>query len=156
MSKTISTGLVALLFGIIYSFQAFQLPKATVGNALAPLYFPLGLGILMAIFGFILIVQDIMKNGIVIKKTNKTAKISYTAKMITYTSVISILYALIFDKVGYVISTILFMAAILFAINGKKQWKINMIVSISFALIIYISFSKLLGIILPPIPYLEF
>lgn len=155
MNKSALSGLIAFLLGVIYTYQSLQLPKATIGKAWAPIYFPLGLGILMTLFGLILLAQEIKRNGI-LKTNNEHKGISYTAKMIAYTSFISLIYAFLFDEIGYLLSTILFMGAMLNAINGLKKWRMNMIISISFALVIYITFSKFLGIILPPIPYIEF
>jgi putative tricarboxylic transport membrane protein len=62
------------------------------------------------------------------------------------------LYAAFFDKVGYVISTILFLEGELFLFNGLKNWKVNTMVSVIFSLVIYILFSKLLGVYLPMTP----
>ncbi|GBF12486.1 tripartite tricarboxylate transporter TctB family protein [Tepidibacillus infernus] len=157
MNTTALTGIVSILIGIVYSIQSYQLPKATVGNAWAPIYFPLGLGVLMAIFGVVMLVQGLAKgkanNG---EQKQGKMKMTYTAKLIAFTSVVSIIYALLFDRIGYVLSTIFFLGAILFVVNGVKQWKTNMIVSISFALGIYIVFSKFLGIILPKMPFIGF
>ncbi|MFV9510367.1 tripartite tricarboxylate transporter TctB family protein [Tepidibacillus sp. LV47] len=157
MNKSIITSIVAMVIGIVYSVQAYQLPRATVGSNMAPIYFPLGLGVFMFVFGMILFIRTVLKEGWKGKESiTKEKGISYTAKLITFTSVVSIIYAFIFDLFGYVLSTIFFMGAILFVVNGKKQWKVNIIVSITFSLGIYIIFSKFLGIILPKIPFIEF
>ena len=158
MNRSVLTGIAAMILGSVYSYQSYQLPRATIGKEMAPLYFPLGLGLLMFIFGMILLIQAWSKGGMKRDAEDREESIgfSYTAKLITFTSVISILYALLFDVIGYVFSTILFLGAILFVINGKTQWKVNMIVSISFSLSIYIVFSKFLGIILPKMPFIGF
>lgn len=156
MNKTSVLGIVAFLLGVIYSYQAYNLPKASIGNAWAPIYFPLGLGVLMAIVGVFLMIQGWVKEGIHLNLSKDKFKLSYTVKLIIYTSVISILYAILFDRIGYVLSTTLFMGAILFVVNGYKQWKINLLVSFGFSLIIYLAFSKLLGIILPMTPFISF
>ena len=158
MNRSALTGIIAMLLGVIYTYQAYHLPRATVGNVMAPVYFPLGLGVLMFIFGLSIFIQTWIKAGIMnaSEKQEKKWALSYTAKLITFTSVISILYAILFDIIGYVFSTILFLGAMLFVINGVKQWKVNAIVSITFALSIYLVFSKLLGIYLPRIPWIEF
>lgn len=159
MNRSALTGIIAMLLGVVYSYQAYHLPRATVGNVMAPVYFPLGLGVLMFIFGLAIFIQTWIKAGIINGSSEQQGKkwaFSYTAKLITFTSFISILYAILFDIIGYVFSTILFLGAILFVINGVKQWKVNAIVSVTFALTIYIVFSKLLGIYLPRMPWIEF
>ena len=157
MNKNIISGIAAISMGLIYSIQSYHLPKATIGNPWAPIYFPLGIGILMVVFGSILLIQGLaQRKSHQIDGERKRLSFTYTAKLITYTSAISLIYALIFEPFGYVLSTIFFMGAILSAVNGLKQWKINLIISIGFSLSIYIVFSKFLGIILPPIPFIEF
>jgi len=158
VNRSALTGLIAILLGIIYSYQSYHLPRAAIGKAMAPIYFPLGLGILMVIFGIILFTQTWFKYGIKFhtESTEKKPGLSYTTKLIMFTSTISIIYALLFDVLGYVLSTILFLGTILFVVNGKKQWKVNMLVSISFALAIYLVFSNLLGIVLPKMPFVNF
>ena len=47
-----------------------------------------------------------------------------------------------------------FMISMLIIVNGKKKWKVNIIIALAFSVGIYIIFSKLLGISLPQIPYL--
>ena len=158
MNKTSIVGLFAIIIGIVYGFESYHLPKASIGKEWAPIYFPLGLGVLMVIFGIILFIQGVLNN----KKSESDDKIefkpsfSYSAKLITFTSLISIIYALLFERVGYIIATMIFLGSILFVVNGKKQWITNIIVSVGFSLVIYILFSKFLGISLPKTPYLEF
>ena len=155
MNKSTLSGLIAMLLGVIYTYQSLQLPKATIGKAWAPIYFPLGLGVLMTFFGLILFIQQVKKHGMTQQK-NERKGITHTAKMIIFTSIVSVIYAFIFDDFGYLLSTTLFMGAMLSAINGMNKWKMNIIISVSFALVIYVTFSKFLGIILPPMPYFEF
>ncbi|MDF2545413.1 MAG: tripartite tricarboxylate transporter TctB family protein [Anaerosolibacter sp.] len=153
MNLSALTAVLTLVIGIIYSIQSYNLPRATIGSPMAPVYFPLGLGVLMAIFGIILLTQSV-KRGDFKGMDNKEKGLTYTGKLIAYTCFVSIIYALIFEEAGFVISTILFLGSILFVVNGKDQWKTNTIVAVSFSLGIYIVFSKMLGIILPPLPFL--
>lgn len=156
MSISAISGIVSVILGVVYSIQAFNLPRASVGSPMAPILFPLGLGILMTVFGIVILAQDFKKNGLKSKEKGAKEGFSYTAKMVTYTCVISILYALLFEPLGYVLSTIFFLEAILMVVNGKDKWKVNTIVSASFSLGIYLVFAKLLGISLPMIPLINF
>ncbi|MGE4283524.1 MAG: tripartite tricarboxylate transporter TctB family protein [Clostridia bacterium] len=149
-------GIITMLVGLVYSIQAYNLPRASVGNPVAPLYFPMGLGILMIIFGAILFIKESRKGGLVLKEKAETKKrMEPATKMIVVACISSIIYALIFEKVGYVLATIFFMSTMLFTLNGKKQWKTNMIVAVCFSIGIYVIFLKLLGIPLPMMPILE-
>ena len=159
MNKNLLSGLASTLLGLIYTIQAYQLPKASIGNEWAPIYFPLGLGVLMLLFGFILIIlglREVKSERGGAEKGKRKLEFTYTAKLITYVSILSILYALLFDRIGYLLSTIFFMGAILMVVNGLNKWKVNVLISVGFSLAIYILFSKLLGIILPPMPFIEF
>ncbi|MFZ5969641.1 MAG: tripartite tricarboxylate transporter TctB family protein [Bacillota bacterium] len=153
MNLSALTAIATLAVGIVYSIQSYNLPRATIGNPWAPVIFPLGLGVTMTVFGLILLLQSV-KNGDFKNSQNKEKGLTYTGKLIAFTCTVSIIYAMIFEKAGFVISTILFLGSILFAVNGKDQWKVNTLVAVSFSLGIYIVFSKLLGIILPPLPFL--
>lgn len=74
--------------------------------------------------------------------------------MIAYTCVVSIIYALLFERIGFVFSTFLFMQAVLMVVNGKMKWKTNTMVSAFFSIGIYVVFAKLFGISLPITPFI--
>jgi putative tricarboxylic transport membrane protein len=128
------------------------LEDASLGRAAEPKFFPLGLGVLMIILSIALILEELNK-----KKKEETKETSHftidsNLKKIGLTCLFAVLYAAFFDKVGYVISTILFLEGELFLFNGLKNWKVNTMVSVIFSLVIYILFSKLLGVYLPMTP----
>ncbi|PAB57962.1 tripartite tricarboxylate transporter TctB family protein [Anaeromicrobium sediminis] len=151
------TAVIVLLFGIIYSLRAYSLPRASIGSPMAPSIYPLLLGGSMIVLGLILLMKSSLqktKESIKEVMTKATENEIISRKMIKITCIVSIVYALLFDHLGYIISTFLFLQSMLFLTNGKKKWVINTIVSISFSIGIYVIFSKLLGISLPPIPYL--
>ncbi len=153
------TGIAAVIIGIAYSIQAYHLPRATVGNPLAPMVFPLILGLLMLVCGIILLVKEGMKKKEVTadqeKEKAKPKGLTRSTKLIIFTCVSSVIYALLFERIGYVLSTLLFMSSILFALNGKEKWKTNIIVATCFSISIYVVFLKLLSISLPLMPILE-
>ena len=154
MNYSALNGIITLVIGLAYSIQAFNLPMASIGNPMAPKYFPMGLGVIMTIFGIVLLSQSVKKGEF--KSTEKNQKgISYQGKLIAFTCLMSIVYALIFEELGFVIATMIFLGSILFAVNGKKQWKINTIVALCFSVGIYVMFSKVLGIMLPMMPFLD-
>ena len=153
MSPTLIAGIVSILVGVVYSIQAYSLPRATIGNPMAPVLFPLALGLIMTLCGIVLVVLELKKCGWQFSISKPS--LNYTGKLIAFTCIASIIYAFLFEEIGYVLSTFLFMEAILFAINGKEQWKINTIVSLCFSVGIYVIFSKLLGIVLPMMPILD-
>lgn len=156
MDMSALTGIVSIILGVVYSIQAYNLPRATVGKPMSPILFPLGLGALLVIFGIILLVQQILKGKLKIQGDNKPKEkgFSYSAKLIGYTCVVSIIYALLFERIGFVFSTFLFMQAVLMVVNGKMKWKTNTMVSAFFSIGIYVVFAKLFGISLPITPFI--
>lgn len=136
--------------------MSITLPNASIGNPIEPKIFPLLLGIGTTICGIILTIIEGRKKtaGKETKKENGKG-LSHDSKLIIYTCVVALVYALLFEPIGYVLSTILFMGAMLFALNGKEKWKTNIIVSLGFSIGIYILFLKLLGIPLPVMPFIQ-
>lgn len=151
------TGLLAIIIGGIYSISAYNLPRATVGNPIAPILFPLGLGVTMFIFGIILFIKETKNERGLAKEKRKNQKksLSSSGKLVIITCLSSIIYALLFERIGYVLSTFLFMGLILFAINGKANWKTNVLVAVCFSVGIYFIFLKLLSIPLPALPVFD-
>lgn len=154
MNATALGGIISIILGIAYGAQALALPRATIGDPMAPIYFPMGLSVLLIILGAMLVLQEMKKGKIFDINKIKGTKLSYTGKLIAYVCAVSVLYALLFERIGFVFSTFLFMEAILLAINGKKQWVTNTIVSACFSIGIYIVFAKLFGISLPITPFI--
>lgn len=152
MNLSALAGIFATILGILYTIQALILPEAAIGNPLAPKIFPIGVGLLMTLFGVILSVKEIRKLGLRTKNSNDKGN-NENLKLIVYISLTCILYGLIFNKLGYVISTIVFLELILLLFNGKKNWKTNTIISVCFSVFIYIVFSKFLGVTLPATPF---
>lgn len=154
MNMTLLSGVISLAIGIIMTWMSMMLPAASLGMANAPKVFPAGLGILMIGFSLLLIAKESIR----IKKTGDTAKEKANPYRmhIILTCLVSILYALLFKKIGYVLSTFLFLELELWLFNGRRNWKINSLVAIAFSLGIYIIFSKLLGVYLPMTPIIWF
>ena len=153
MSLSILPSLLFFALGIIYTTATALLPDASVGRPYEPKIFPLILGISMIILSLSLLVKE-MKAG---KDRDSSSDTEPFYKEIGFNKIlltcgVSILYALLFDKLGYVLSTVLFLELELMLFNGIKKWKINTIVALAFSLFIYIVFSKVLGVYLPLTP----
>lgn len=151
MNISILSGIFSLAIGLIYTVLALLLPDASIGRAAEPKFFPMALGLLMIFLSAALLYEELIKKGDKREKSDKFT-LDSNLKKIGLTCLFAILYALLFDKVGYVISTVLFLEGELFLFNGFKKWKINTVVALVFSLFIYILFSKLLGVYLPMTP----
>ncbi len=152
MSLTIIPSLLCFVLGLVYTTATFMLPDASVGRAFEPKIFPMMLGIALIIMSLSLLVRELsaLKGGKNEEKIPLHKEPGFYKILLT--CLFSAVYALIFDKVGYVISTVLFLEMELILFNGRQNWKVNTAVAVAFSLFIYIVFSKLLGVYLPLTP----
>lgn len=150
------TGIIVTAVGVIYTVLAYKLPRASVGNPMEPAIFPLILGIGMTLCGILLLASKSKEKEAKEIKKPSLKGMSQDSKLIIFTCVMGILYGILFEPLGYVLSTILFMGGLLFAINdGLKKWKTNLLVAVGFSVAIYVTFSYFLSIPLPMMPFLE-
>lgn len=138
-------GIFAVVIGIIYLINALNLPKATVGNPYAPLIFPIVLGVLLTLFGALQLLKDKRIDFSNVKNDKNMGLILKSIGAI-------IIYALIFEEAGYVISTFLFIFIMMYLFNGREKLLRSFIVSGVFSVVVYIIFSQLLGVFLPMMP----
>ncbi len=149
------TGIFGIVFGLIYAYMTYTMPRAMFGNPLDPLYFPMGVAVLSIIVGGILLAKSNIKAAVqaYIDLRNEDEVKKHDRKRILYTVLISVGYALIFDTLGYVISTFFFMFAMLTITSGIVAWKRSAIVAALFAVVVYFIFNTLLAVSLPPLPF---
>lgn len=141
------TGIIALVLGIAYLVALIHIPAASIGSPYAPIYFPAMLGVAMVILGILQLIKD--KKITVSQYTSDK-----TFPLIIKTCVTIVIYALIFNPFGYVISTTIFMFMMCYIFNGKEKLVRSMVVSILFSVLIYVAFSKFLAVYLPVMPFL--
>ncbi len=148
MNANMVVGAVAVIVGAAYLLQALHIPKATIGNPWAPMLFPLGLGVLMVVLGAYLFISTWIKEKRFSTGERKPPDRDFL-KLMAGTIVACIAYAFLFDRAGFVVSTLLFLGSILFLVNGRKAWVTNLIVDMAFTFIIWYVFTDVLKISLP-------
>ncbi len=151
------TGAISVIFGIIYGLMAYGLKRSPMGDPLAPSIFPLIVAGGLILFGVILLLRsNIEATKIAFQKIKETTTANdiLSRKMIVMTVVASIVYALVFHILGYVISTFLFVGFIMSVLEPKKIAK-NLIISAIFSIVVYYVFFYLLGISLPMTPIIN-
>lgn len=151
------SGLLSIIFGIIYALLAYNLKRSPMGDPMAPSIFPLIIAAGLVIFGAVLVFRSNaqeLKNAFEKIKTSATEHSLLSRKMIVLTVISSLVYALIFEHFGYVISTFLFIAFIMTVLEKNKIVR-NLIVSLIFSIAVYYVFFYLLGISLPMTPFLN-
>lgn len=147
------TGIITAIVGIMYTVLAMNIQKASVGNPYEPMIFPVMLGILLTVLGVLVFIGEYRKNAKAKGNKEKIGISAYEIKMIAYICAVCILYGLLFEKIGYVLATTLFMAGLLFAFNGTKKWLVNLTVAVGFSAAIYFCFSHVFSIPLPKLPF---
>ncbi len=157
MTMNLITGIAAIVIGAAYSLMSYLLPRAPFGDPSRHIVFPLIVGLGMLVLGIVFAVREVMSGAAASgKKVALPKTLTRYGKEILVTIIASIVYALIFDKLGYVISTILYLGTILFLINSDKKGRVtNVLVAVVFSVGIYALFAYVLGIQLPPMPFLE-
>ncbi len=149
VTVNIITGIVSIVVGGFYLVSALLLPNMTMGDRLGPKLFPLIIAVLAIIAGIALILGDALKKG------EKSAKADFGFKThkdiwfkILAITVAGIVYGLILDSVGFLLSTALFMFFMTMMTNKKKIGQ-NVIVALSFSIAAYLIFAVALKLSLP-------
>ena len=108
------------------------------------------LAIFLIVCGTILLVKEFKAQQLEKKQYGGISRISAKYVLqILLTVVNGVIYTLIFNQIGYVFSTIIFLILQFLIFGGIRNLKYGIIVSIIFSLAIYFIFNNLLGIILP-------
>lgn len=151
------TGSISVIFGLIYGIAAFMLKRSPMGDPLAPSRFPLILAAGIVLFGLALIMKSDLastKRAFAEIKEKTTENDILSRKMIILTVVAATIYSMVYEHLGYVISTFLFVGFIMTVLDRKKIVR-NVIVSLVFSVLIYYVFFYILGISLPMTPILN-
>lgn len=140
-------GIGFLLVGIIFLVESQNISDSAYGSSVGPKIFPMWLGIILMLLSIRLIYETFKY------KTEETGteKLQYKKFIIIFVS--ALLYAFLLEKIGYVITTFLFL---LVAFQTVERGKIifSVIISAMFSVGVYYLFSELLGGSLPGFPLL--
>ncbi len=138
--------IAVLAFGLIYTMGAWRLPRAPVGNPFGPVYFPLGLGLLVSLIGLLMLIQSFKSDQEEHKPTSKRG--GYAVRVLIAVS-LCVGYALMFNRLGFVISTFVFLSVFLMFLNGLKKWLLSASVAFLYTIGVWYLFEKIFLINLP-------
>ena len=151
--KEYLSGIIFLALGICTCIVAVGIPNPE-GSETGPSFFPKVIGISMIVLSGILIIKTWIasKNHKLSKETEATNSDSLDAfnedeKRAFLIAGICLLYALLFSKLGYFLSTFISIALIGALFKEKRVWVYLVLCLISVA--IWAGFTYLLGINLP-------
>lgn len=153
MADKVILGFVVLLAGV-YFYATSQIPTLEIGDPLGPKAFPQLLGIGLLVSGVMLFLE-ILKAP----KSEEPRKPLSRDEIAHYGIVAAVigwtfLYFLVFEKLGYVIATTIYLLALTIYFN-KKRMVMNVLTSVLFCVISYVLFTQLLGVTLArgPLPF---
>ena len=146
-------GAVALVLAAVYLYATKQIPTLEIGDPLGPKAFPVLLGIALIAAAILLFVETLKKDDAPPVKAPREAL--HYLWLIGGVTVWTALYFWVFDRAGYLLSTIVYLLVLTARFNRGK-WRANILTSVLFALGSYILFVRILGVTLPKgIPPLE-
>ena|SRR5690625_563599 len=140
--------LLLIVVSIIFFINTLNTSTGNINNPMIPLYFPLISGSGLFVLSIVLLIQELQ---------NKTKRNEESFQLIDKRNLyiafviiaLSIGYTLIFDLLGFLLSTIFFLGIILFFLNGREKWILNISVTLISSSTLWFTLGKLLNLNLP-------
>ncbi|MCG7344173.1 tripartite tricarboxylate transporter TctB family protein [Sporosarcina sp. ACRSL] len=149
MSKTFDryASIAFLLIGLLFVTESLKISNSAYGSSVGPKIFPLWLGIILMLLSLRLLYETFKYKA---EGAASKEKLQYKKFLIIFVS--AVLYAFLLEKIGYVISTFIFL---LIAFQTMERGRIvpTIIIAAVFSFGVYYFFSELLGGSLPGFPF---
>jgi putative tricarboxylic transport membrane protein len=139
---------VALVLAVVYFYATAQIPSLEIGDPLGPKAFPRLLGILLLVAVVMLFFETLKKGA------DKTSILKLRREDRRHLALIGCatlwtgLYFGLFEPVGYLVSTAVYLFTLM-AVFNRNKWTANALTAVLFTLGSYILFVKILGVSLP-------
>lgn len=143
-----ATPLFFMIVGIIYLVMTLNLPKARLGDPNGPMYFPIIIALLLIGASIIYFFQEWKIRKIEFKEF-QLVKEGKAPLYLIATIVLMLIYTFLFERIGFLYSTMLFLGGLMFLLNGRKKWVYNIIIAVAFSFVTWYSFGVLLQVSLP-------
>ena len=135
-----------LILAGVYFWATEKLPSLEIGDPLGPKAFPRLLGIGLVITAIILLIEMVRGRKTVPSDVPKAEPVDRATYMVVGGVVVwTFFYFLIFEPLGHVISTTIFLLGLTCYFH-KGKWTANILTSVLFSLGSYLMFTKLLGV----------
>ncbi|ARK21288.1 tripartite tricarboxylate transporter TctB family protein [Sporosarcina sp. P26b] len=142
------TPILSTVIGIIMLISAINLPKSNLGNPNGPMYFPLMIAIILILSGIVYFFQEFKARGNDFLDF-RALRLGKSPMYLLASLVLMLIYTVLFERIGFLFSTILFLGGLLFLLNGRKKWMSNIIIAVAFSFITWYAFGTLLQVSLP-------
>jgi putative tricarboxylic transport membrane protein len=140
----IAVSIALLLLGACWTFEAARMPFGTAAVP-GPAMMPLALGILLMLTSATLIVLEL-------RSPVEVETVPFGNRHIA-TAVAAVLVAgLVFERAGFLITSTLFLFALLVTLSTLGWWR-SLLASVAASIAALWFFDRLLGVVLPPLPF---
>lgn len=141
-----------LVLAAVYFWATSQIPTLEIGDPLGPKAFPRLLGVGLLITAAMLLGEMIRDRKS--EAASKPAAVSETKEqgntgIVVAAVVATAVYFLLFELLGYLISTTVYLLAMTHIFHPKGRYMVNGLTSVIYGIGSYFAFTKLLGVNLP-------
>jgi putative tricarboxylic transport membrane protein len=146
-NKTFDTiaGCVFLIVGVFFIAASMGISKSSYGSNVGPNIFPLGLGAILVFLSLIVIYKAKGSQASPQEKARRDYKRFALILAATFA------YILLFEPLGYVISTFLYLTVV-FQVMERKKLLHAILIAAFFSLAVYVVYVVVLQGALPPLP----
>lgn len=147
MSKTFDriAAIAFLAVGALFMMESFRISKTAYGSAVGPNVFPLLLGLVLTLLSIKLLLETMRYAD----SEKRKQTLQYKKFFIIFTALI--LYAVLLETLGYVITTFLFLTVGFQTMEKGSLWK-SLLIAACFSFGVYGLYVKLLQGTLPSWP----
>ena len=137
---------VTLVLAAVYFYATSLIPSLEIGDPLGPKAFPIMLGIILVLAALLLAVEIFRAKA---PPPGEPVVHDYRHLWLMGAVIVwTAFYFWVFERAGYITSTIVYLLALTIVFNRDK-WVANILTSVFFALGSYVLFDKILGVVLP-------
>ena len=146
-NKTFDTiaGCLFLIVGMFFIAASTGISRSSYGSAVGPNIFPTGLGAILVLLSVIVITQARRYPAATERKGTRNTKRFALVLSSTF------IYILLFEPLGYVISTFLYLVFV-FQVMERKRLLLAILIAALFSLAVYTVYVIVLQGVLPPFP----
>jgi putative tricarboxylic transport membrane protein len=142
---------VLLLFGLIVLYQAFQIRQGGGFSVVGPRVFPVVVALGLIVFATLFLLRaTLMPDEDLIEKAAAEEQATHWPSVGVVIAIL-VVYVFALQPLGYVVATALFLPVVA-RVLGSRQLLRDVLVGIGVAVVIYVGFTRYLGVRLPAGP----
>lgn len=142
----LAAGLLLLAVAAVYFQQSFLIVRGFATDRLGPAFFPRLLAGALTLLALALVARAV--GG----RSDSSPPPSARAGLLAAILVLLVAYALAMPRVGFLVATPAFFAAVLAALGVREVFPVA-VVAVVLTVALYVVFGRLLGVLLPPGPF---